>query len=66
MGGRRRKMDKESVVVWAWQIREGLCRWAEAYPGSLLKETKPSEEAKKIKCILMPYSEYLKLKRGKK
>ncbi len=55
--------NKNIVTVWAWQIKEGLCYWAENYAGDL--QIKPSPEAKKVKCIMMTYGEYLKLKRAK-
>ncbi len=57
--------NKNIVTVWAWQIKEGLCNWAEAYPGNLYEDDKPSPEARKLKCMLMTYGEYIRLKRAK-
>ncbi len=55
--------NKNLTTVWAWQLDFGLCQWAEPCPEALV--SKPSDEAKKVKCIMMTYGEYLKLKRGK-
>ena len=57
--------NRNIVTVWAWQIKEGLCRWVESYPDNLKDDMMPSPEGKKVKCILMTYKEYLKLKRKK-
>jgi len=53
-------------IVYAWKLKEGLCY--EAVPiASLLKDNyKPSPEAKKTKCYLMEYGDYLKLKKAAK
>jgi hypothetical protein len=58
--------NKNITAVYAWQVKEGLCHWAESSLASLDVTKPPSPEAKMLKCILMTYSEYLKLRRPKK
>ncbi len=58
--------NKNIVTVYAWQIKEGLCYWAEPLLDSFDVTRSPSPEAKIVKCIMMTYSEYLKLRRLKK
>ncbi len=55
--------NKNLTTVWAWQTKDGLCKWAEEYRNNL--QISPSPETKKVKCIMMTYGEYLKLKRMK-
>lgn len=58
--------NKNIVTVYTWQIKEGLCYWAEPSLASLDVTKPPSPEAKIVKCILMTYAEYLRLRRLKK
>jgi len=55
--------NKNITTVYAWKIKEGLCNHAEPFPWYLNHNKKPSPEAKVVKCILMSYSEYIKLRR---
>lgn len=55
--------NKNIITVYAWQVKEELCYWAEPFPTSFDVTKSPSPEAKIVKCILMTYSEYLRLRR---
>ena len=50
-------------VVYAWKIKEGLCHWGEHSKSDLLVYDPPSPEAKVVKCFMMEYRDYLKLKK---
>ena len=54
---------KNRAIVWAWMIKEGICYWAEPSKAKIESQNKPSPEAKPVKCMLIKYSEYLKLKK---
>lgn len=51
------------VPAWAWAIDDGgkpeLCHWAEPSKELLLRQSKPSPEAKPVKVLIMPYSREL-------
>jgi hypothetical protein len=53
-------------IVYAWKIKEGLCRWAEAERTHLYEDEKPTPEATKSKCFLMEYKKYLKIRKDAK
>jgi len=57
-------INKNRATVYAWKMNEGLCSWAAPSKFRLQDESMPSPEAKIVKCIMLTYSEYLKLKRG--
>lgn len=52
-----------ATIVWAWKIKEGLCHWVHTSKDLLEMEDKPSPEAKIVKCGLMEYKDYLKLRK---
>ena len=58
--------NRNITTVYTWQIKEGLCNFVKPSLTSLDVTNPPSPEAKVVKCILMTYAEYLKLRRLKK
>jgi hypothetical protein len=58
--------NKNVSTVYAWQFDFGLAQYARASKYELEMNPKPSPEAKIVKCIMLTYGEYLKLKRGVK
>ncbi len=59
-------INKNRATVYAWQMKEGLCSWAAPSKFRLEDDSPPSPEAKIVKCMMLTYGEYLKLKRGMK
>ena len=57
--------DTRMPIVYTWKIKEGLCLWAEPCKSDLECRGKPSPEAEIVKCIIMEYKDYLKLKNTK-
>ncbi len=51
------------VYGWAWLCDFGLCEWAEPTKEQLMRQSKPSPEAKPVYVALVPVSQYRELKR---
>jgi len=53
-------------IVYCWKLKEGNLRsWAEPFKSDLEVRSKTSPDAEIVKCFLMEYGDYLKLKRQK-
>lgn len=52
------KKNNTKTTGWAWLCDFGLCQWAAPTKKMLLKEKKPSPEAKPVKVIIVLRSEW--------
>lgn len=43
------KRKSKATYGWAWKIAEGLCHWSMPYRRDLIRDGKPSPEAKAVR-----------------
>ena len=52
----------KAVRAFAWELPDGLCRWAESESGFLLNH-EPSSEAKMREVVILKRTDYIRLRR---
>ena len=50
---------------WAWSFEGGTCHWAAPNKEELLRERKPSPEAKPIKVALVPIQDWYRARKAR-